>query len=203
MLNMSNEKYTCPCCGYKTLDEQPPGTYDICSICFWEDDAVQYNDPDYEGGANGVSLRMAQKNYIEFGACDNRSIDSVRKPTPDDVYEGPKDITKISRMPITEMINIFKTVGAPLDKILDIYNGNLQIKNTNFIFNRSQLERYLSNEEQQEYFYISGKNDLIGSVFTGDRKINKWLNMTDFEAEKRMDEIKKKFTDNILNDIEK
>jgi len=28
-------KYTCSCCGYKTLDEEPPGTYDMCSICFW------------------------------------------------------------------------------------------------------------------------------------------------------------------------
>ncbi|WP_322745805.1 CPCC family cysteine-rich protein [Paenibacillus donghaensis] len=23
-------KYSCPCCGYKTLDYEPPGTYDIC-----------------------------------------------------------------------------------------------------------------------------------------------------------------------------
>ena len=36
-------KYTCPCCGYKTLDEEPPNTYDICEICFWEDDGFQYN----------------------------------------------------------------------------------------------------------------------------------------------------------------
>ena len=41
-------KYTCPCCGYKTLDEKPPGTYAICSICYWEDDGVQYDDVDYE-----------------------------------------------------------------------------------------------------------------------------------------------------------
>ncbi len=26
--------YTCPCCGYQTLNEKPPGTYDIYSICF-------------------------------------------------------------------------------------------------------------------------------------------------------------------------
>ncbi len=50
-------KYTCPCCGYRTLDEEPPGTYDICEICFWEDDPVQFVDPDYEGGANTPSLR--------------------------------------------------------------------------------------------------------------------------------------------------
>ncbi|MBJ8192719.1 hypothetical protein JDS79_38930, partial [Bacillus cereus] len=49
-------KYTCPCCGYKTLNDEPPGTYDICEICFWEDDGIQFADPDYDGGANIVSL---------------------------------------------------------------------------------------------------------------------------------------------------
>lgn len=65
-------KYTCPCCGYKTLDEKPPGTYEICSICFWEDDPVQFDDPDYGGGANTPSLRTAQNNYRLFGACEER-----------------------------------------------------------------------------------------------------------------------------------
>lgn len=46
-----NGNYTCPCCGYKTLDEEPPDTFDICRICFWEDDGVQFQDPDFEGGA--------------------------------------------------------------------------------------------------------------------------------------------------------
>ncbi|WP_442944423.1 CPCC family cysteine-rich protein [Nostoc sp.] len=27
--------YPCPCCGYKTLNIKPPGTYLICPICFW------------------------------------------------------------------------------------------------------------------------------------------------------------------------
>jgi hypothetical protein len=31
----------CLSCGYKTLDEEPSGTYDICEICFWEDDGYQ------------------------------------------------------------------------------------------------------------------------------------------------------------------
>nr|WP_315363599.1 CPCC family cysteine-rich protein [Cytobacillus firmus] len=57
-------KYACPCCGYKTLQQEPPGTYEICEICFWEDDDVQFNDPDYEGGANLESLRQYQKAFI-------------------------------------------------------------------------------------------------------------------------------------------
>ena len=77
-------KYTCPCCGYKSLDEKPPGTYGICPICFWEDDGIQFDDPDYEGGANVVSLRQAQKNFTEFGACEQRVLSYVRSPTEQD-----------------------------------------------------------------------------------------------------------------------
>ncbi|CEG21509.1 hypothetical protein BN1080_00420 [Planococcus massiliensis] len=87
-------KYTCLCCGYNTLDEEPPGTYEICGICYWEDDSVQFADPDYEGGANGVSLRQAQRNYAAFGACDRASIESVRKPNEKDVKDPHWTVVK-------------------------------------------------------------------------------------------------------------
>ena len=74
--------YTCPCCGYKTLSEEPPGTYELCKICYWEDDQVQFDNPDYEGGANKVCLRIAQRNFIEFGACEKEAIRYVQKITP-------------------------------------------------------------------------------------------------------------------------
>lgn len=80
-------KYACPCCGYQTLNDEPPGTYDICGICFWEDDGVQFNDPDYEGGANTVSLRQAQQNYARFGACDQGSLKFVRSPNEKDIKD--------------------------------------------------------------------------------------------------------------------
>jgi hypothetical protein len=56
-------KYTCPCCGYISLDIEPPGTFTICDVCNWEDDTVEFNNPDYEGGANGYSLRQSQYKY--------------------------------------------------------------------------------------------------------------------------------------------
>lgn len=71
------EKYTCPCCGYKTLDEEASGTYDICKVCFWEDDNVMNENPDYWGGANGVCLRQAQRNFIMFGVSEKIHLDSV------------------------------------------------------------------------------------------------------------------------------
>ena len=77
-------KYTCPCCGYKTLNEKPPGTFQICEICDWEDDNVQYDDPDYEGGANELSLRQAQENFLSFGAKNKSHIEHVRKPEKSD-----------------------------------------------------------------------------------------------------------------------
>ena len=80
-------KYTCPCCGYKTLDEEPPGTFDICEICYWEDDNVQFDEPDYKGGANIVSLRQAQRNFTKFGACERDFIESVRKPSKRDLKD--------------------------------------------------------------------------------------------------------------------
>ena len=81
------KKYICPCCDFRTLDEPPPGTFDICPICFWEDDTVQYHEPDRKGGANGVSLNQARKNYQEFGACELRCIEHVRRPTQDEILE--------------------------------------------------------------------------------------------------------------------
>ena len=84
---MSNSKFPCPCCGYKTFDELPNGTYNICQVCFWEDDLVQLDNPDYSGGANKVSLRQAQKNFIEFGACEIEMIKHVRQPNPDEMRD--------------------------------------------------------------------------------------------------------------------
>jgi len=78
------EKYTCPCCGYMTLAEKTRGSYEICEICFWEDDPVQFEDPDSEGGANEVSLKRAQKNFQLFGAAERRNIKNVKKPNRED-----------------------------------------------------------------------------------------------------------------------
>ncbi len=39
------------------------GEYDICEECFWENDPVQLNDPDFDGGANEMSLNEAREAY--------------------------------------------------------------------------------------------------------------------------------------------
>lgn len=73
-------RYTCPCCGYRTLDSQP-GSYDICPICSWEDDPIQLASPDYAGGANTLSLIDAQKNFLTIGVSNEKFLDRVKKPS--------------------------------------------------------------------------------------------------------------------------
>jgi hypothetical protein len=41
---------------------------------------VQFNDPDYVGGANKVSLNQARKNFLEFGASELEWKKYVRAP---------------------------------------------------------------------------------------------------------------------------
>lgn len=56
-----NDGQICPVCGKHTFEED--GNYEICPECGWEDDAIQRNDPDYDGGANDLSLNQYREEY--------------------------------------------------------------------------------------------------------------------------------------------
>lgn len=56
--------HPCPCCGFRTMTEAERGGYEICGVCGWEDDYVQYRDPDYRGGANTESLNQARAAFF-------------------------------------------------------------------------------------------------------------------------------------------
>lgn len=51
--------YPCPCCGYKTLPGR--GDYDLCPVCWWEDDGAE---PWEYSGPNGQTLVEAQQEYL-------------------------------------------------------------------------------------------------------------------------------------------
>ncbi|MFC6222181.1 CPCC family cysteine-rich protein [Hymenobacter artigasi] len=77
--------YPCPCCGFYTLAVPPDGSFDICPVCFWEDDYVQLNDPTYTGGANKLSLEHSRIQFAQYGACEHRFKQLVRPPLPDEL----------------------------------------------------------------------------------------------------------------------
>lgn len=55
---MNETKTSCPCCGKMKVEE-----YEICDVCYWQNDPVQFRNPDYKGGANVMSLNEARKAY--------------------------------------------------------------------------------------------------------------------------------------------
>jgi len=56
-----NKLYACPCCGENTFEDI--GEFDICSICKWEDDPLQRDDPNDDMGANTLSLNDYRKQW--------------------------------------------------------------------------------------------------------------------------------------------
>jgi Cysteine-rich CPCC len=79
-------KFTCPCCGYKTFDREDH-LWDICEVCFWQSCPIQNVDPYSCGGPNGGSLIEAQRNFVAYGACEERLIPSVRPPVGDEIKD--------------------------------------------------------------------------------------------------------------------
>jgi hypothetical protein len=71
------ESFPCPCCGYIVFSEEP-GSYEICPICFWEDDISQLRFPTMAGGANRPSLEEAQKEFVRIGVSEERLAEHVR-----------------------------------------------------------------------------------------------------------------------------
>ena len=78
-----SHSHPCPCCGHLVFGE-PPGSYDICPICFWEDDGVQLGYPLMAGGANARSLFDSQQEFARCGACEPRFTRNVRQPSSDE-----------------------------------------------------------------------------------------------------------------------
>jgi hypothetical protein len=77
--------YPCACCGFLTMPEPGTGTFEICPVCFWEDDKVQYNDIDFVGGANEESLREARLNFKKFHASSSKFLKKIRPPLPEEI----------------------------------------------------------------------------------------------------------------------
>ena len=72
--------FECRCCHYLTLTEDR--SYDICSVCFWEDDGAT-EEKDYSG-PNHQTLGEGRKNFAKLGACDETSREHV---DPDGIYK--------------------------------------------------------------------------------------------------------------------
>lgn len=72
-------KYTCIICGYRTLDARCE--WEICPVCYWEDDILFDDQIDKSSAANrGLSVSQAQANFILYKACSPEFREHVREP---------------------------------------------------------------------------------------------------------------------------
>src|SRR5580658_9391899 len=76
----ADNRFRCPCCGYKTL--KAPAALGLCPVCWWEDDGQDDEDAEeVRLTVNGnLSLRDARLHYSDCGASDPRFLAYVRKP---------------------------------------------------------------------------------------------------------------------------
>ena len=51
----------CACCGQESLP--PVSIFENCPVCGWQDVEVLNDEPDFEGGANDMSLNQAKEAY--------------------------------------------------------------------------------------------------------------------------------------------
>jgi hypothetical protein len=110
----SETLYPCPCCGYLTLNQKPPGTYLICPICFWEDSTTDEYDP-LSWNSNKVSLPQAQRNFIAFGACESEWVHDVRKPNPND--QRPSGWQTLDTIAEAAKLKLIKQIVSAFDRV--------------------------------------------------------------------------------------
>lgn len=82
---MPKPRHPCPCCGFLTLLD--PSGFEICPVCYWEDDGQGEADADdVRGGPNGIlSLTEAKTNFAKYGASDPKFRSHVRPAKPDEL----------------------------------------------------------------------------------------------------------------------
>ena len=76
----STDLLACPCCGYGTLASR--NEFEICEICWWEDDGQDNNNASQVlGGPNSnLSLTRARFNFLKYGIFDPKRVDLRSRP---------------------------------------------------------------------------------------------------------------------------
>ena len=118
--------FGCPCCACLTLGER--GGFEICPVCFWEDDGQDAVDADeVRGGPNGrLSLAVARYNYRRFGACDERFVGRTRTPLASELPPGNGEAARSE--PLTRIEDdVRSTTGRELELLPDSLPGWVEV----------------------------------------------------------------------------
>jgi len=86
VIGREDERVPCPCCGRATISER--GHYEICKVCWWEDDGQDNAKADtVMGGPNyGLSLTQGRANFLLHGISDPGRDDLRAHQDPREKY---------------------------------------------------------------------------------------------------------------------
>lgn len=90
---MTSNFKQCPCCDYFTLTNR--GEYEICEICFWEDDGLDLTELKTHSGPNHITLEEGRMNFLKFGACEEKFVENVIKEPARSAFKYDKRNTDI------------------------------------------------------------------------------------------------------------
>jgi hypothetical protein len=79
----------CPCCGYQTIAYR--GNYDICRVCWWEDDGYDNESASAISGANKISLVEGRANFLKHGIYDPLRGDLRKRQEPPEWFEKERE----------------------------------------------------------------------------------------------------------------
>lgn len=93
----------CPCCGRRTLGAR--GDYEICSVCWWEDDGQDNENASVVmGGPNyHLSLTQGRYNFILAGISDPSRSDLSEVKHAQDRYEQGREFRLVEKNIIVEV----------------------------------------------------------------------------------------------------
>lgn len=136
---MKNSNTHCPCCEIFDHGEKMGNTFLICPICNWEDDGVQLDNPDYEGGANDLSLNQAKEIFAREQACADNRIIFMSKPSEFDMRNSfVAHLPKINGgkhlfHQLSEKLQFPNYFGRNRDAVNDCLNDFMWIKEKDII----------------------------------------------------------------------
>ena len=147
---------TCPICGKYQFEDSD----DICPVCFWENDEVQYKETDFYGGANNLSLNDYKKRWNKLSNIMPKLINKYKASKTDlslweyDHLYVPRENIKsfvnslteqnigirVSFYNVCQMYGYDKMsfIGYPLLKDNTISGGNKE--SINIIFSKNPIE---------------------------------------------------------------
>jgi hypothetical protein len=92
--------FACPCCGRDTLPERHG--WDICPICWWEDDGTDNADASlyYSGPNKGLQLTAARINFLTVGIYNPNRKDLMENRAPIEMFNQSRffEIDKVKKI---------------------------------------------------------------------------------------------------------